>query len=59
MTNGQRKANRLNFMLDDCMVSAFVFVKEGYEISENDKADIKAVVSAEHRRLRRERKRLD
>ena len=59
MTNGQRKANRLNFMLDDCMVSTFVFVKEGYEISEKDKADIKMVVSAEHRRLRRERKRLD
>ena len=53
MTNG------LNFMLDDCMVSTFVFVKEGYEITEKDKADIKTVVSAEHRRIRRERKRLD
>ena len=59
MTNGQRKANRLNFMLDDCMVSTFVFVKEWYEITEKDKADIKTVVSAERRRIRRERKRLD
>ena len=59
MTEKEKRATRLCFGIDGEAVVAFVFPEDGKTVSKFDINNIRAAVTAEHRRRKREGKRID